>query len=171
VNPTADTGVTVREATEDDLLGAFEVYETVAAEGRWIGAELPVDRERRLEKWRATLRHPREAFFVATASDGTIVGNASLEWAGVGDLGMAVLPTWRGKGVGSALLQACIDWGRREQIHKIELRVWPHNAPAIALYEKFGFEREGNLKRHYRRRNGELWDCLIYGLQLAESGP
>ena len=166
MNPKADTGVTVREATEDDLVGAFEVYETVAAEGRWIGAELPVDKERRLEKWRAMLRHPREVFFVATAPDGNIVGNASMNWAGVSDLGMAVLASWRGTGVGSVLLQACIDWARREQVHKIELRVWPHNTPAIALYEKFGFELEGNLKGHYKRRNGEIWDCLIYGLRL-----
>ena len=167
MNPKADTGVTVREATEDDLVGAFEVYQAVAAEGRWIGAELPVDRERRLVRWTKILEHPREVFFVAVDRDGRIIGNASLEWAGVSDLGMAVLPEWRGKGVGSALLRACIDWAHKQEVHKIELRVWPHNTPAIALYERFGFEREGNLKRHYRRRNGELWDCLIYGYQVA----
>ncbi|MGH2806997.1 MAG: GNAT family N-acetyltransferase [Actinomycetota bacterium] len=161
-----EPGVTVREASFDDLAAALDVYETVAAEGRWIGAEAPVDRERRLSKWRDTLEHPRETMFVAVAPGGEIVGNASMTWAGVSDLGMAVLDEWRRKGVGSALLRGCVDWARARQIHKIELRVWPHNTPAIALYEKFGFEKEGHLKRHYRRRNGELWDCLVYGLQL-----
>jgi RimJ/RimL family protein N-acetyltransferase len=162
----AEPGVTVREASEADLPGALDVYTAVAAEGRWIGGELPVDRKRRLEKWRILLQTPRETMFVAVTPEGTIVGNASMQWAGVSDLGMAIVGEWRGKGIGSALLQACIDWARAEKIHKIELRVWPHNTPAIALYEKFGFVKEGDLKRHYRRRNGELWDCLIYGLPL-----
>jgi RimJ/RimL family protein N-acetyltransferase len=46
------------------------------------------------------------------------------------------------------------------------LQVWPHNAAAIALYERFGFERECYLRRHYRRRSGELWDAIVMGLRL-----
>jgi len=30
----------------------------------------------------------------------------------------------------------------------------------------FGFQREGLLRRHYRRRNGELWDTVVMGLPL-----
>jgi RimJ/RimL family protein N-acetyltransferase len=44
--------------------------------------------------------------------------------------------------------------------------VWPHNDRAIALYEKLGFVEEGRLRRHYRRRNGELWDAVVMGLVL-----
>ncbi|HZD38988.1 MAG TPA: GNAT family N-acetyltransferase, partial [Actinomycetes bacterium] len=73
---------------------------------------------------------------------------------------------WRGRGVGSALLRAAIERARQAGAHKVALQVWPHNAAAIALYEKLGFQREGLLRRHYRRRNGELWDAVIMGLQL-----
>ena len=38
---------------------------------------------------------------------------------------------------------------------------------AIALYERFGFERGGCLRRHYRRRSGELWDAVMMGLQAG----
>jgi RimJ/RimL family protein N-acetyltransferase len=55
---------------------------------------------------------------------------------------------------------------RKAGAHKIALQVWPHNAAAIALYERFGFRREGYLTRHYRRRSGELWDAIIMGLPL-----
>jgi RimJ/RimL family protein N-acetyltransferase len=50
--------------------------------------------------------------------------------------------------------------------HKIALQVWPHNAAALALYERFGFRREGYLTGHYRRRSGELWDAVVMGLRL-----
>jgi len=165
VSPTPDRSWIVRAATEDDLDGVLNVYATVAEERVHIGAEPPVDRERRLGNWAALLEHPKETVFVAVA-EGSVVGFADLGWVGAAELGMALLPEWRGRGIGSALLEACIEWAVSQDIVKMELKVWPHNEAAIALYEKFGFEHEGYLKRHYRRRNGEIWDCIIMGLQL-----
>jgi ribosomal protein S18 acetylase RimI-like enzyme len=45
-----------------------------------------------------------------------------------------------GKGVGKALMQACIDLGRQKGKEWIWLGVWEHNHRAIAFYEKMGFE-------------------------------
>ncbi len=164
-SPTPEPAWIVRPATEHDLEPALDVLAAVAEERIYIGTEPPVDRAERLVKWRGRLEHPMETIFVAEAG-GTIVGNASLKWVGAADLGMAILREWRGRGIGSALLQACIDWAESHDVVKMELKVWPHNEAAISLYEKFGFEREGYLKRHYRRRKGEIWDCIIMGLQL-----
>ncbi|MBW3593951.1 MAG: GNAT family N-acetyltransferase [Actinobacteria bacterium] len=162
---TSDRSWTVRQATLEDLDGVFDVYAEVAAERVHIGGEPPIDRDARLAKWREHFDRPHHVTFVAVA-DGRIVGSASITWAGASEIGMAILSEWRGKGIGSALLEALIAWAERDGSHKMELYVWPHNDAAIALYEKFGFEREGYLKRHYRRRNGEIWDCIIMGLQL-----
>jgi ribosomal protein S18 acetylase RimI-like enzyme len=85
---------------------------------------------------------------------------------GVADLGMMVAADVRGQGVGSALMDAGVGWARQAGAHKIALQVWPHNEGAIALYRKYGFEHEGRLRRHYRRRNGELWDAVVMGLVL-----
>jgi ribosomal protein S18 acetylase RimI-like enzyme len=85
---------------------------------------------------------------------------------GVADLGMLVAAGWRGRGVGSALLAEGIERARAAGAHKIALQVWPHNRAALALYERFGFRREGLLRRHYRRRSGELWDAVVMGLPL-----
>ena len=63
-------------------------------------------------------------------------------------------------------LAEAIDQARTAGAHKVALQVWPHNAAAIALYERFGFQREGYLTRHYRRRSGELWDAVVMGLPL-----
>ncbi len=159
---------TIRRATTEDLGEVFDVYAAVAAERIHIGAEPPIDRDRRLRKWAELLENPKEVMFVAEA-DGRIIGNAAITWGGASEVGMAILPEWRGRGVGRALLHALIDWAEANGSHKMELYVWPHNAAAIALYEKFGFEQEGYLKRHYRRANGDLWDCIIMGLQLPRN--
>jgi ribosomal protein S18 acetylase RimI-like enzyme len=48
-----------------------------------------------------------------------------------------------GKGVGKALMEACLDAGRRKGKEWIWLCVWEHNERAIRFYEKTGFERFG----------------------------
>jgi RimJ/RimL family protein N-acetyltransferase len=63
-------------------------------------------------------------------------------------------------------MAAGIAWSRESGAHKVTLTVWPHNRSAIALYRKFGFVEEGLFRRHYRRRNGELWDAVAMGLVL-----
>lgn len=78
----------------------------------------------------------------------------------VGTIGMAVHDAYAGRGVGTALMAAAIDQADRWlNLQRIELSVWTDNARAIALYERFGFEREGLLRR-YAWRDGEYIDAL-----------
>jgi RimJ/RimL family protein N-acetyltransferase len=165
--PRARPPATVREATLDDVDPVLELVVAVAAEGRWIAVEAPVDREARRRRVAENVEDPATIALVADAG-GELVGQLDLHLAryGVADLGMLVAAGWRGRGVGAALLAAGIERARAAGAHKIALQVWPHNAAAIALYERFGFQREGLLRRHYRRRSGELWDAVVMGLRL-----
>jgi RimJ/RimL family protein N-acetyltransferase len=166
MRPTA-TEVVVRPAREPELDAIVELFAEVAAEGRWIGSEAPLNRDRRRRRLAETLVSQDAVMLVAEAG-GRIVGELGMELAryGVAELGMLVADGWRGRGVGSALLRGGIAWARGAGAHKVGLQVWPHNTAAIGLYEKFGFQREGLLRRHYRRRNGELWDAIVMGLLL-----
>jgi putative acetyltransferase len=98
--------------------------------------------------------------------DGKPIGAASLEREArhrrshAAGLGMAVHDAYAGRGVGTALLAAIVDladnwWNLR----RLELSVYADNARAIALYERFGFEREG-LMRAYAWRDGGYVDSL-----------
>lgn len=170
--PAAAPLYSVRPCAVADLAAVVDLLAEVAAEGRWIGTE-QIDREQRHADLRSKLASPDDGMFVADAAGG-LVGQIGLMLRpyGVVDLGMLVSPHWRGRGVGSALLGAGIDWARDAGAHKMALQVWPHNEAAIALYRKFGFVEEGMLRRHYRRRNGELWDAVLMGRLLeGPAGP
>ena len=84
---------------------------------------------------------------------------------------MMVDTRWRGRGVGSKLVESCIAWATEHGAHKITLTVWPHNTAALALYGKFGFVEEASMRRHYRRRNGQLWDAIGMGPVLDWEAP
>lgn len=151
----------VRIAEDKDRVALAALFAAVAEERDGIAAEPPVDVERR-----AALINT-EATIVAEAR-GRIIGQISVEpFFGSGDIGMFVARDWRGKGVGSALLEASIDWARDHGLHKLCLSVFPHNAAAISMYRKYGFEDEGRRRKHIRRSNGEVWDLLDMGLLLT----
>jgi RimJ/RimL family protein N-acetyltransferase len=161
--------VAIRPQVEHDVEGVLDVLETVGAEGRWIGTEVPFDRNARAANMRRELLDVNHfAGFVAD-DGGRIIGNVGLRLApyGVVSLGMAILDAYRSQGIGTRLIGQGTDWARRVGAHKVALEVWPHNERAIALYTKMGFVEEGRLRKHYRRRNGELWDAVVMGLLLV----
>lgn len=158
---------TVRPAGPGDAEGMFALYAAVAAEGRWVVGEPPIDETARIASYRQLIGVGWNGVFVAEA-DGRIVGDlgAVRQGSGPAVIGMEVAADWRGRGVGSALMEACLDWARRSDVHKLSLEVFPWNEAAIALYRKFGFEQEGFLRGQYRRRDGELWNAIVMGLRL-----
>lgn len=144
--------------------------EEVAAEGRWIGSEAPIDRGAKRARWLETMTAEGEELFVAQHA-GALVGMADVRGTGPTYLGMLVRRGFRGRGIGTQLLDACLGWAVAKGSHKLWLEVWPHNEPAIRLYEKLGFKREGYLEKHWRRRNGELWDAVVMGRLLDDLRP
>jgi ribosomal protein S18 acetylase RimI-like enzyme len=51
--------------------------------------------------------------------------------------------SWHGRGVGSALLKACVEQSRAWGCDVVWLGVWEQNPRGIAFYEKWGFRRVG----------------------------
>ena len=165
----------IRRARPADAEALVKLARSVAAEpegwliadGGWRSAS---DERRYL---RAIVRHPDAAVFVAEAREG-IVGRLSLARdphpasAHVADLGLMVAAGHRRRGIGGALLDAAVDWARGAGVRKLELHVFPHNAPAIALYERAGFRREGYREAHYRTGGGYV-DAILMALDVTNS--
>ena len=98
--------------------------------------------------------------------DGKVIGMAGLHpeenprRAHAASIGMAVHDAYAGRGAGTALFAAVVsvadDW---LNLKRLELSVYADNARAIALYERFGFEREG-LHRAFSWRAGAYVDSI-----------
>jgi RimJ/RimL family protein N-acetyltransferase len=164
--------VGVRRATEDDVDALVDLFVAVAEEGRWLGTQPPVDRVAQHERFVEDVDGADVVSLVAVVDD-QVVGHARVDVTSynVAGLGMMVDAGWRGRGVGGALVRGAIDAARGLGAHKLALQVWPHNDVARRLYERHGFVEEGVLRRHYPRRNGELWDSVVMGLVLDETSP
>lgn len=62
---------------------------------------------------------------------------------------IATHPDHRRRGYAAMVLQALLEEARERGIAFVTLEVRASNAPAIALYQKFGFEAVGTRKRFY----------------------
>jgi ribosomal protein S18 acetylase RimI-like enzyme len=51
--------------------------------------------------------------------------------------------SWHGRGVGAALMRACVEEARASGCDVVWLGVWERNPRGIAFYEKWGFRRVG----------------------------
>jgi putative acetyltransferase len=164
----ADTRFIIRPLRRDDIEELLDLLEDVAEERCWIATEPPIPRDRWRSGFLERLEDEYSVNVVAVDEHGRLIGQLDVRGRKnrAGELGMAVVPEWRGRGVGTRLMQACVDWARERGVHKLALQVWPHNEAALRLYEKFGFEREGLLRGHYKRQNGEFWDAIVMGLLL-----
>jgi RimJ/RimL family protein N-acetyltransferase len=169
------SGFTVRDAGPGDAAALVELAQQVGAEPEgWLIADdswRGVAEERRYLK--AIRRHPHAAVFVAEEG-GKIVGRLSVARDPhsasyhVADLGLMVVASHRRRGIGRALLDRAVEWAAGSRVRKLELHVFPHNAPAIALYESFGFVREGYRRDHYRRGTGFV-DAILMAYRVDEA--
>ncbi|WP_312348040.1 N-acetyltransferase [Leclercia sp.] len=119
-----------------------------------------------MEMWQErVMKKPGRRHLVACL-DNNVVGHLALDVmenprrSHVATFGISVSADVQGRGAGSALMREminlCDNWLR---IERIELTVFADNAPAIALYRKYGFVVEGTGKR-FALRDGEFVDAL-----------
>ena len=154
---------TLQPTTPDDMEGLRAALDAVARERRYLtllragtldetrsfvesllrggGVHIVARAEGRVVGWCDVLRHHRE---------GTRHG---------GVLGIGLLPEWRERGVGAALLARTLEAAEAAGMTRVELEVFASNTRAIRLYEGAGFVHEG-LKRRARCIDGRVEDIV-----------
>ena len=85
---------------------------------------------------------------VEEAPQATVLCVQDNDLAGI--MSLAVVPELRGKGYGAEMLAAAMRWARMRSARTAWLQVVSTNAPAIAIYERFGFT-EAYRHRYWRK--------------------
>jgi len=152
--------IVIRATEASDAEAIFEIMNGRLAQANtlqipWVSLD---ERRRRLEP------DPNSHRLAATI-DGRVVGMLGLHLErgprrrDVASIGMAVHDDFQGQGVGSALMRALIELADGWYgVRRLELTVYTDNAPAVHLYEKFGFVIEGT-GRQYALRAGKYVDA------------
>ena len=148
-----------RLSSDREALGPFE----------WTGIGDPRGRRRRWEK-DGYVSAESTAVAVVLA-DGTVAGIAS--WyareRGVSpgsclEIGMALLPEHRGRGIGTAAHCMLVDYLLRyTTVHRLEAFTEAGNIAEQKVLERVGFTREGVMRETFFR-DGAWRDAVVYGL-------
>ncbi|CDH19891.1 GNAT family N-acetyltransferase [Xenorhabdus bovienii] len=124
------------------------------------------------EMWRERLKEnkTRGTIHFVAEIDGKVVGNVSLftldnpRRRHVVGVGISVDADYSGKGIGSKMMEFAIDYAFNWLAAvRIELEVFTDNEKAIALYTKFGFEKEGVLRKA-SLKNGQYCDVMAMSI-------
>ena len=128
-----------------DGVAVVTILDSYAADPRGGGQALPRDVRERLVP--ALQEHPTTLVLLAFAGEEAIgiavcfTGFSTFRARPLLNIhDLAVLPPYRGKGVGRALLAAAEDHARREGCCKMTLEVQDANSRARTIYQRFGFE-------------------------------
>jgi ribosomal protein S18 acetylase RimI-like enzyme len=148
----------IRRANEADAellnaLAARTFWDTFARHNRPEDMDAYMSEAFTVAKLAGEIADPRATFFVLEI-EGVMAGYAKL-YAGevpacvtgarpIEIARLYVSEEFLGKGVGAALMDACLDEARRSGCDTVFLGVWEHNERAKAFYRKCGFEVVGS---------------------------
>jgi len=162
--------ITYRPLVSADAAAYWALVNEVKDEGEFLFATLRfplADTEKYLALHQSN-GSPIWGAFAADALVGWIDYNRGgfPEVAHTAGIGMGVQKDYRGRGIGTALLERCAESAREAGIEKLELEVFGSNARAYALYRKFGFQEEGRRAKK-RLYQGAYDDLVMMGLFLG----
>ncbi|MFC7193479.1 GNAT family N-acetyltransferase [Halosimplex aquaticum] len=134
-----DREIRIEDSGVDDFGALVEMYGEFDPADRAQG--IPPVKEEAIREWLDTLLS-EESINVVAVHDGAPVGHAILvpDREEAFELAVFVLGDYQSAGIGTKLLQALLGHGQAEGVEHVWLTVERWNEPAIALYEKLGFE-------------------------------
>ncbi len=121
------------------------------------------------DEFTAFLSEAATPAYVACDAKRRIVGFAMLRLAGdeAELLTIAVDTKWRGKHIGTALLQAVFADLLMSPVRRMFLEVDEQNPAAIKLYNRQGFVQIGSRKGYYAKADGSAATALVMARDLG----
>jgi RimJ/RimL family protein N-acetyltransferase len=164
--------ITTRFSTPEDADAISACVDAVSRERRYLGNTSGFSAEQ-TRAFIASLSDSGGIQIVVVADHQGGVPNGIVGWCDVtplpfegmrhvGRLGMGLLPSFRGQGLGRRLVREALSQVFAKTLQRVELEVFASNKIAVGLYEREGFVTEGR-KRCARFLDGAEDDILIMG--------
>ena len=155
--------IEIRHSEPEDIAAIKDIYAEPSCYSGTLQLPYPS-----LDQWQQQLLKKPVGFYSLVAwAEGLIVAQLGLQVMPsprrkhAANMGMAVKQSYRGQGVGHALLKQAIDMADNWlNLNRLELEVYTDNKAAIQLYKKHGFVTEG-LAQAYAFRAGEYVDVIL----------
>lgn len=114
-------------------------------------------------RWYLAAVERAEGADAADDDGGTVVGYAGLWFDGdvTQVMTIGVAHAVQRQGLGTALLAALVERSRELGASAVLLEVAVDNAPAMALYERFGFEVLARRRRYYQPEDVDAWTMRL----------
>ena len=105
--------------------------------------------------------------------DGIVAGLAGIETVGGRDkirhraeVGISIDRKYWNLGIGTALMNACMDCAREAGYEQLELSVVAENETAITMYKKAGYREYGRNPRGFKSRSGGYQELVHMRMEL-----
>ena len=131
--------IEIKNMTEAHVRQIAEI-EKLCFSDPWSEKSVASELDNRLSLWLIALDGDTVAGYVGSQS---VLDEADM-------MNVAVHPDYRRRGIGRKLVQALSEALQKRGIRGLMLEVRQSNAPAIALYEKLGFQQVGLRPNYYR---------------------
>jgi RimJ/RimL family protein N-acetyltransferase len=164
--------ITIRPGTPDDAEEILVIKLQILAEhvnDSLLPEEYLSDAAQEAD-WIAGSLSTFDSFLGVACHDGRVVGvlyfkcSQELRCAHWGEFGMGLDRAWRGKGIGTLLLDTLFAWAESHPtVEKISLKVFDANPDAHRLYQRYGFAEEGRLKGCLKLGPDRYSDAILMG--------
>ena len=157
-------GIEITQIRKEHIESYHACLDSVARERIYIGGVEARPIESTTEFVLGNIREEKPQ--LVALEEGRVIGwcdilpQRGFDFEHVGQLGMGIYKDYRGKKIGTALMEAALHAAKDYGIERVELEVYTSNTSAIKLYDKFGFVKEG-VKKKARKLDGEYFDIQI----------
>jgi L-amino acid N-acyltransferase YncA len=167
--------VVIRDAVEKDFAAITSIYNEVLLNSTAIYRDEPATVAERIELWRARAQLNYPSLVACEGDD--VIGFSSFgdfrSWPGYRytvEHTVHVHASWRGKGAGSALVQALIPRAKALGKHVMIGGIDAENVASLRFHERLGFERVAHFKE-VGFKFGRFLDLVFVQLLLDRAAP
>ncbi|KAA0955986.1 GNAT family N-acetyltransferase [Sporosarcina sp. ANT_H38] len=166
--------VIIKEATKEDAQHMIDFYNVVGGETDFLsfGKDEFNHEVEAYKEFLESTRLEQNSVILLAIIDDKIISIASINSSQkirikhVGTLGIVISEQFTGQGLGRRMMEQLIQWATSNGVtNKISLVTRADNSAAIELYEKLGFEKEGQILKD-TLIDGVYYNTLVMGLLL-----